>query len=566
MGGIFGSFGVGTSALRAHQLALRVAGQNIANANTPGYSRQRLDLIPLAEFSTPIGSLGRGVDAQAITRIRDGLADRSYQNTAMALGEFQARRDALRETEAIFGEPAAGALSGQLAGFFGALHDLANDPTSVSARTVLREQGNLLSATFNRLNTQLNTQKTGLQSQVADLVGQANTQIALVADLNRQIQGAESGGTRANDLRDRRDSTVDKLADLLGVAVTERADGSLQVALAGSGILLVDGANGVTLTSNLNTSTDQVEVKVGTTVLPFAGGQLKGVLDTRNSATYLKGHLSSLDTLARTLIQQVNRAHTSGAGQTNFTTLTSGNAVSSPTVALNAAGLPFTPVDGSFRIIVTDSTGAVVSNASVSVTAGSTTLSGLASAINAAVSNVTASVSGGQLSLTAAAGFSFAFASDTSDTLLALGLNTFFSGSGAASMAVNPVIQADVTKIATATPAANGTISPGDNSRALALAQLRDSLVLNGGTATFEGYYGSLLATLGTQVNAAGAGADTQELLLGQAATRRSETAGVNLDEEMTALLQSQRAYEAAARYVRTVDQVLQDLMAQLGR
>jgi flagellar hook-associated protein 1 FlgK len=563
--GISQAFGVGTSALLAHQLALRVAGQNIANANTPGYSRQRLNLIPLADFATTVGSVGRGVDAQTVARIRDGLADLSYRNTAQALGEFRARRDALRQTEAIFGEPAAGALSQQLAGFFDALQGLANAPTSVSARTALREQGHLLAATFNRLNSQLTTQKTDLQSRIADLVGQANTQIALIADLNRQIAGLEASGNTANDLRDRRDRAVDTLADLLGTSVSERADHTLQVALAGTGVLLVDGASGGALTSALNGGTDQVEVKLGGTLLPFAGGQLKGLLDVRNGPTYLPGRLSNLDALAKKLIEQVNRVHSQGAGQTNFTSLTSGNAVSSATSALNAAGLPFTPVNGSFRMIVYDSTGAVVDNETLTITAASTTLNGLRDAINANVANVTAAVSGGQLSLTAAAGFSFAFADDTSDTLLALGLNTFFSGAGAGSMAVNPVIQADPSKIVAASPAANGTVSPGDNTKALALAQLRASKVLSGGTATFESYLGAEAAVLGSQIAAAQAGAEAQELLLEQAVTRRSEASGVNLDEEMTALLQAQHAFEAASRYVRALDELLQDLLAQLG-
>src|SRR5262249_48500705 len=199
-------------------------------------------------------------------------------------------------------------------------------------------------------------------------------------------------------------------------------------------------------------------------------GSLSGLLDARNSPTgAVKGAASDLDALAQTLAQQVNRLHVGGAGLTEVSTLTTVNAASGAAGALAAAGLPDTPVDGSFDVIVHDASGGVSARATIPIVASTTTLNDVASAL-ALVPGLSASIAGGKLTITAAAGSTFVFANDSAHALSALGLNTFFSGNSAATLAVTPLIANDPSKIGAARADATGLVHPGDGTNALALA------------------------------------------------------------------------------------------------
>jgi len=202
-------------------------------------------------------------------------------------------------------------------------------------------------------------------------------------------------------------------------------------------------------------------------------------------------------------------------------------------------------------------TGAVTASGTVTITAGTTSLDNMAAALNG-VAGLTASVSGGRLTLVSAAGSTFAFAADTSDSLAALGLHSFFSGTNAQSMAVSAAIQTDVRTISTATPnASTGAFSPGDNSTALAMAQLREGLLMQGGTATFDGFLASTIGVIGSRTQAATRLNESQQLVTTTVDNRRQEVSGVSLDEEMADLIQLQHMFEASARVIRVVDELL---------
>jgi flagellar hook-associated protein 1 FlgK len=551
---ILGSLQIGRRALVAHQIALTTVGHNLANAATPGYSRQRTELVP----ASPRG----GVDVQEIRRIRDRFLDFALVAEQQSLGRSRARDGILQRLEAVFTDAPGTGLSAVMDQLFQSFQDLSMGPAELALRVAVKDRAELVAATFRGLRARLDQLKADLTAEIQQRVTEANALLGQIADLHRQIVAAR-GGPTPNDLLDRRDYLVAQLAQIVGVSAADRPDGTMQLALTGSGVLLLDGTLVAPLAATVNGAGDTVDLTAGAAALPVtvASGALAALLETRNQAAGgLKQAAADLDTLARAFIAEVNRVHASGAGLTQHTTLTAVNAVSSAAAPLDAAGLPYAPTSGSFRIVVHDGAGVVASTVTVTVAAGVTTLEDLRAAIDADP-NLTATIAGGKLTVSAAAGMTFTFAADTSDALMALGLNTFFVGSDARSIAVNPLVASDATKIAAARADAAGLVHPGDGTNALALAQLRARAALNGGTTTFVDFYGTLVSRVGSLKRAAATELDRQQAAVRLVENLQQQTSGVSTDEELIALTESQHAYAAAARFVATIDEVLDALL-----
>lgn len=555
---IQGSFYAAKNALLSHQMALTTIGHNLANAATPGYTRQRVELVP----STP----QNGVEVSTIRRIRDRFLDFSLLSEQQTLGKNESQAGMLQRLEGIFNARPGAGLSAVLDQMFQGFQDLSVNPADQALRVNALDQGQRLATTFQGLRTRIDELKTDLTTEIQSRVTDANSLLSQIAGLHKQIIAAR-GGPDSNDLLDQRDQLVTKLAEIVGVRVVDRTNGTVQLALSGTGVLLVDGTSTAPLTATVNTTTDTVDVTAGTSNIAVTpqSGSLASIVTARNSATgAVKQAVTDLNSLASTIIAEVNRLHASGTGRTEHTSLTAANAVSASGTALTAAGLPSTPVTGSFKVIVHDSSGAVLSSTSVAVTAGVTTLTDVQTALNA-ITNLTATISGGKLTIAAASGTTFTFASDTSDALMALGLNTFFTGSDALGIAVNSVVTNDVTKIAAAQADANGLVHPGDGANALAIARLRTKLAMSSGTATFGTFYGSLVSRVGAQTRDALAAVDQQQAAVQVVQSLQQQTSGVSTDEELINLTQSQNAYAATARFVTTLQSIF-DTLIQMVR
>jgi flagellar hook-associated protein 1 FlgK len=554
---LLGGLDLARRAVTAHQTAAQVAGHNLANAATPGYSRQRATLVA--------GANGGGVDVVSITRLRDRALDFSLLTEQQALGRNQGQESVLQRLQAVFNDPPGEGLGAILDELFQGFQQLSVNPTDQAVRFTVKDAGDRLAQTFQLTRGRVDQLKNDITAEIQQRVIDANRLVTQIADLNRQIVTARSTSS-PNDLLDQRDTLVSQLTQIVGVNQTDRSDGSVQLALNGTGVLLVDGASAFSMAAAVNGATDAVDVTVGgaITVLPKSG-QLSALLDARNLANgSVKQAATDLDTLAASIALEVNRLHASGTGTTEHTALTAANAVSSAAVALTAAGLAVTPVTGSFKVIVHDATGAATANGTVSVTAGTTTLNDLDTAIDG-IAGLTATISGGKLTITAAAGSTFTFASDTSNTLAALGLNTFFTGSTAATLAVNAVVAGNVAKIAAAVADASNLVHAGDGSNALALARLRTKLALAAGTQTFTDFYGATVARVGSQTRGASEGVTRQQAAVQVVEGLQQQVSGVSTDEEMINLSQSQAAYAAAARYAAVINEMIQTLLGTFG-
>jgi len=307
-------------ALQAQQVAIQTTGHNIANANTPGYTRQRVDLAPTIPFSLgPAGSLGTGVDVKGVTRLRDLLLDSQFRDAHQALGRQEAEEATLSQIEGLVGEPSESGLASAMSALFASFQDLANSPTDLSVRTVVRDKARALADQFHRLDDGLERLKIDLNNEILVDVKQVNGLARQIAGLNRQIAISEGGGGTANDLRDQRDQALDDLSKLVGGSVVEETGGQVRVTVGG-GLTLVDGFTAVPLEAtafdqNNLSYPDSVRLFLGGNLMTPGGGRLAGLLNSRNSASgFVKGFQSQLDVMAKAVVDKVNAIHVAGYG------------------------------------------------------------------------------------------------------------------------------------------------------------------------------------------------------------------------------------------------------------
>ena len=306
------------SGLRAAQTMLDTASHNIANASTPGYSRQRAQLVAAPPFSLPAfnrtglpGQLGTGVAISSINRIRDIYLDQQINQQAALGGYWGARSDTMSGVEAAFPEPSGSGMGAEMSAFWSSWEDLAADPSSSAARTAVLTQAQSLAARFNRDAGQLASQVSGADGQVRGTIASVNDLATRIATLNTQIQGIVVSGDHPNDLQDQRDALVQQLNDLVPTQTVVEKDGTVQVMIGGTA--LVDHDRTRTITAVDDASGHAVPTWSTGDVVDVGGGKLKAYIEARD--TTLAGYQASMNTLAKQIADAVNAAHTAGVDQ-----------------------------------------------------------------------------------------------------------------------------------------------------------------------------------------------------------------------------------------------------------
>lgn len=298
---------VARNAIAAQQAAMQVVSHNIANAQTEGYSRQRVEMQPNYPLVLPFGSLGTGVSIADVTRARDALLDGSFRRDTSSTEGFGMRHDLLSEIEGIFNEPSEGSLAASLDAFWNSWSDLSNNPGNPVMQGVVKQRGAQVAYTFNSYTTRVNELVSRTRDRLASAVDEVNSLATRIATLNGEINAAEASGNQAPDLRDARDKLADQMA-ALGVSRAEpQADGSLSIYIGGMAIVSgnaskpVEVRPGSTLTIGLVGDADP---------LINVTGPLASMLDFINvDAAGIQG---KLDELARGLVNGVNEYHAAG--------------------------------------------------------------------------------------------------------------------------------------------------------------------------------------------------------------------------------------------------------------
>ena len=225
------SIGLDTAvrALRAHQLGIDIASHNVANASTPGFSRQRVLLRPVgltgassSSNSALLGRAGFGVDASDVNRVRNPMLDFQARISISSRAQYGVLADALSQSELIFNEPSDEGVGNALSQFWNAWQDVVNDPEAPASRTTLAHATTTLSLRMNSVRASLGVQRDDLNLQLSSLATEINSRAEEIADLNLQIKQVELNGEMANDLRDRRDVLLDELAGLGEVSYSEQ--------------------------------------------------------------------------------------------------------------------------------------------------------------------------------------------------------------------------------------------------------------------------------------------------------------------------------------------------------
>ncbi len=321
MPGLFQGLEIGRRALLTNQAALQTIGHNISNVNTPGYTRQRVNISATIPESNTIGSFGTGVQVTDIQQIRDLFLGNQYRQESKSLGEWSYKEKILSQVESVLNPLSTDSLSNQMNDFWNAWDNFAKDPSSSSTRNELVSPTDKMTSSFHDLNNQIESLRSSIDADLNNYTNEINRMTSEVARLNHQIQSLEVGGVVANDLRDTRDLVLDNLAQLVDINTNENQNGEMVVYIGAMSI--VNGRDAINIegkVSNVDGVPIHKLVWEGTDVeLTNSAGQLKALIESRDEI--IPKYIDKLDTLAAAMVEQVNSIHMTGTtadGQTNI--------------------------------------------------------------------------------------------------------------------------------------------------------------------------------------------------------------------------------------------------------
>mgnify|MGYP000120552709 FL=1 len=301
---------IAKKALFANQMAQQTVSHNIANANTPGYSRQR---VMLESTYTAYGfganyQMGTGVKVSDINRIRDEFTDRQYRNENSALGQWDIQSSILKQVEAVFNEPSDIGISSVLNEFWKGLETLSKDPSSPEARETVKERAITLANTINHAFTQLNDIINDINYRISVQVNNINSIANQIAQLNLQIQQTQIGGASAADLMDKRDLLLDELSNLVQFESYVDENGLFTVNVGGA--ILVKGTESATMEFDNSVADGKITWKEYSSEVRVLKGELKGLLDLRDNK--IKSYIDKLDIFTKRFAKEFNEIHRQG--------------------------------------------------------------------------------------------------------------------------------------------------------------------------------------------------------------------------------------------------------------
>ncbi|HWD93773.1 MAG TPA: flagellar hook-associated protein FlgK [Verrucomicrobiae bacterium] len=342
--GLFNTLQLGARALQANQLGVEVTGQNLANSSNAAYSRQRVMLSTSLPTPTGLGMQGTGVQVTSIQQIRDAMLDGEMRDESSVSGYWNSQQSSLENAQTQLGEflninstsgSSTSGLSDQLNNLFNSFQSVATDPTSIPQREDLVNQAETLASGLNQASQQFSTLNSSLNTSVSNNVTAANQLLSQIAALNGQIAKATAAGGNANDLNDTREQDLENLSNLVNIQTTTNTNGTVDVSVGGA--QLVSGGQTLDTLQAYDPGSGQLLVRTATggTPLTLTGGAIQGTIDARDGA--LQTLRSGLDTIASSLITQVNGVYSAGydlnggTGQPLFTGTDAG------TIGVNSA-------------------------------------------------------------------------------------------------------------------------------------------------------------------------------------------------------------------------------------
>ncbi len=610
-------FNVGISALLANQRMLTTTSHNIANVNTEGYSRQRVELVQRPPQFVGVGFLGKGVDVSSISRSADRFVSASVRSNVSSEARASAFAGLADRVDTLLSD---GTFTPALERFYNALQDVNNDPSSSSARLVLLNAAENLTARFNDNDAALSSLARDLNQQIGQSVNEINSLAAAVASINRDIVQAYgvAQGQPPNDLLDKRDSLLREMSRLVNISTVEQQDGAVNVFI-GDGQLLVSGTNTATLTATPNAldgARTEVSVMAGgvSTVVSdgIANGQLAGLLEFRDQI--LDPTRNAMGRLAVGLTGSYNAQHRAGLDLTGalggdlfdigspVVNAAAGNS-GTVTVAIDPAALGGLTAsdyvlthDGTDFTLIrqSDGTQRTLSGAGPFAVDGLTFTVGAAPAAGDRYLIQPTKYLARNMNVEITDPARLAISSPVKSSALLSNIGSAKVSAPEVLDAANPALMTAVQIVFDNPPTTyringagplipytsdgnidvNGwrvqvsgmplagdtfrveahTDGSGDNRNGLALSGLRSSALLANGTATIQDGYSQLVGQIGARTQAAQISRDALLVQRENAEAMRESVAGVNMDEEAANLIKFQQSYQGAAQIIQAAN------------
>ena len=560
MSSLNSSLHMGQHALSINQRAMQTVGHNIANQETEGFSRQQVHSGTAAPDPTGVGG---GAKAQPTSRVYDQFVQRKILQENPRSGMFKSRGEFLQKIEIIFSETEGNGLHQALNEFWNSWSQLSNQPESESARIQVRERSDVLARRFRGMHSQLDGLRNEINGRLVATINKVNELGQKVAELNRQIISYESGQRNANDMRDARNQAIEELSELVDVNSFENPNGRVTV-IIGRDWTLVEGNNRYQLEGKMKGGElgmlriDGVSINDNRRDLTriFREGEMSEMLRMRDDT--IVGYQHNLDEIAFNLAGQVNKIHATGTG------INSATDMMKSTFGLNSTALsqplPFLK-DGIFQLHLVDPHNEILETYEIEIQAGIDTLPDIVQRLNQTISDpglLQASIEAdGSMLLQSASDYKFIFGEDQSSITQVLGLNSFFDTlKGAEDIQLSEHIRENTNNIST-----GKDLIPGDNRVALEIAKLQTRPTMRDETMTFDEYYNGVLTGMGLKIQRNKTEQAQQESMVRQFKEIRSSISSVNMDEELTDMMQYQKAYEASARFINTVDRMMETVI-----
>lgn len=622
MGSTFSGIELGKRSIMAHTDAITTAGHNISNANTEGYSRQRVQLKefdplykPDLERAERAGMIGQGIDVQSINRIRDEMLDQRIVSQQNLESYWETRSKYYSMIEQIYNEPDEVSVRSNMDKFWESWQELSMNPESQAARQAVVTRGESLTDSIKTKWENLMGVGSLLNSDIEATVKQVNSYANQIASLNAEIVRSRGMGDNPNDLLDRRDLLVDKLSKLANITTDQRDGDEFMVHLDGR--VLVQG--GVARNFELVSLTDNngydklvwADTREDAVV---SGGTLGALIELRD--VDIRNEVQSLNTMTMNFSDLVNDVHRNAYGANNVTGLDfftehsfveningnfdrdgdgtfdhsyifrfTGTTELNPQEQIGLEGvMTFSAPSGNVQVAYhpTDSVETVInrindSNAEVKAYLDRNNNLVLKGTTAQNIENPDFVIrhvedSGffltGYSGILGASGAEGAYDFERADAVNALAGAQFAVSpvlNPAGYIEVNSVIKNDVKSVAAAFRDDSGNVNAGDARAAVEIASIRNTKVMIGHERTLDDYFADTVTNVGLKGEQAEANLNSHMAIMNDLRSMRDSIIGVNIDEELADIIKFQHGYNAAAKFVTIWDSLLDTVINRLG-
>ncbi len=575
MPNLFAGVSLALQSILSHQASVQVIEHNVANVNTPGYKRQEAVLksgpavsSPGASYNVGVGQIGTGVVVDKIRRFSTDFYDMRYRSEIQSSAQFGLQASILSQIEAEFSETSTNGLLNKLDEFWAGWQRLSADPSNSALKAELVDVANTLTQSIQYRALNIRTVQADQNLQISQRVDSINQLAEQVARLNGEIMRVVSIGEQPNDLMDQRDVILDELAKLSGATSALQSAGDVIVSI--NGHVLVQGVTPFGLQTQpdpVNPNLFAVRWSDGQSFNP-SSGELAGLFSARDGV--LGDQMLALNDLSGTIISRVNALHLSGYAPGKTNTLVSNDTIQSIQAGVLAVGqtelasgnyFVETRLDaGTWQFRMVDSTGNPVSIQLSDLSGYSNDWQDIPTAGGLPVAYDTGR------GITMQFGGDVSLYTENSYTTGAASVQfyeqqEFFTGTDALTIAINSTLLANPNLLATAT-APN---QPGNGDLARALANVRTESLMSGGLSTINQFYTAQTARFGVDIRRAKTNAADRLTVANVIDQQRQSISGVNLNEEAANLIKAQKAFEASARLMTVIDEMMNTIINGMG-